>query len=76
MEHVLTTNGMGYFWCSCNPHRAHVLWSLNEHVAEIAATSDRVAELLRTVIAYDDANQSDLPLGLLDLIRAEIGVAR
>lgn len=75
-EHVLTTNGTGYFWCSCNPHRAHVLWSLNEHIAELASTDERRLELLRTVVSYDNANQSDLPLGLLDSIRAEVGAPR
>jgi hypothetical protein len=25
-------NGMGYFWCSCDPHVAHVLRSLLEHI--------------------------------------------
>lgn len=76
--HVLTTNGMGYFWCSCNTHRAHVLWSLNEHIAEIASTSaaDHHLALLRAVVSYDDANQSDLPLPLLNSIRAAVGAAR
>ena len=39
-EHVLTTNGMGYFWCSCDGHRAHVLWSLNEHLVDIARAAE------------------------------------
>jgi hypothetical protein len=42
--------------------------------AEEAA--ERRLTLLRTVIAYDDANQSDLPLPLLDGIRAETGGPR
>lgn len=40
VAHVLTTNGMGYFWCSCDLHIAHVLWSINEHIAEIQKEAD------------------------------------
>lgn len=72
-DHVLTTNGMGYFWCSCSPHQAHVLWSLNEHLAEIASAAKYRLELLQAVASYDAVNQSDLPLPLLDSIRAEVG---
>lgn len=40
-KHVLSSNGMGYFWCSCNPSQPHVLWSLNEHIAQIANDAHR-----------------------------------
>lgn len=33
-------------------------------------------ELLRAVVAYDTANQSDLPLALLASLRAEVGAPR
>jgi hypothetical protein len=40
VKHVVTSNGMGYFWCSCSPNIARVLWSVNEHIAEIAVEAD------------------------------------
>jgi hypothetical protein len=33
-------------------------------------------ELLRSVVSYDTANQSDLPLPLLTALRAEVGAAQ
>ena len=59
-RHVLTTNGMGYFWCSCDRHVAHVLWSINEHIAEIEreavqAHGERIAEAIE---AFEDENDS------------------
>lgn len=39
-------------------------------------TAEHRHALLRAVVAYDDANQSDLPLTLLDAIRAEVGGPR
>lgn len=41
----------------------------------LSARADRRLELLRAVVAYDAANQSDLPLGLLDALRAEVDCA-
>ena len=42
--------------------------------AEEAA--ERRLELLRAVVSYDTANQSDLPLPLLTSLRAEVGAPR
>lgn len=38
----------------------------------LAVACDHRLALLRAVASYDAANQSDLPLGLLDSIRAEV----
>ena len=43
-----------------------------ERNASRTAHADALA-LLRAVVSYDDANQSDLPLPLLDRLRAAIG---
>ena len=46
------------------------LWTRLRVAEEQAA---RRLELLRAVVSYDTANQSDLPLPLLDSLRAEVG---
>jgi hypothetical protein len=49
------------------------LWARLRVAEEQAA---RRLELLRAVVSYDTANQSDLPLALLSLLRTEVGAPR
>jgi hypothetical protein len=49
------------------------LWQRLRVAEEQAA---RRLELLRAVVSYDTANQSDLPLSLLTSLRAEVGAPR
>lgn len=49
------------------------LWPRLRHAED---AGERRLALLRQVVGYDNANQSDLPLGLLDAIRTEVGGPR
>lgn len=57
---------------------AHPVPSDTEEEREVvvARIAKRRLDLLRAVVSYDNANQSDLPLGLLNSIRAEVGGPR
>ena len=35
--HLINTNNVGYFWCSCSPNHARVFRGLREHIAEITS---------------------------------------
>lgn len=76
--HLITTNGTGYFWCSCSRNHARVFRGLREHVATISSPAphprpvvDREA-LLAALAESDDPEgwpayerQADAVLALL-----------
>lgn len=56
-EHTVTTNGMGYFWCSCDNRAHHVLETLSAHLLAVANQRARAAAWNEGVKAADAWHQ-------------------
>ena len=66
-------SGRGCDECDCDrDEEGAVLATTEEILTARLADTDHLRDLLRAVKSYDDVNQSDLPLSLLNSIRAAL----